>query len=215
MMNAAIAGPRTAIEAQAWIFHAGRLLIGRVEATDKQGRALMTLYSRNGFEEGALTATSAELQHWRRVRKPIFPVPQACTNLADVMLPDSDYGMCDAHLERVLATPRLLDAQAYSAFHGSKGYCRGQSVAMADLVDGLNAKYGQDVMGNPFALPLEDYLALTVRPRGSALVLLCDDYPLDLAVEDWVHAQAHLQAIEIALPVVAGAREMVRDRVYG
>ncbi len=214
--SAARHAPKTQIEACAWVFHRDRLLIGHIASLDKDERALLQLHDRQGVATGApLEQSREEMARWSRVRKPIFPVPQACTNLADVMLPDSDYGMCDAHLERVLATPRLLDAQAYSAFHGSKGYCRGQSVAMADLVDGLNAKYGQDVTDNPFALPLEDYLALTVRPRGSALAFLCDDYPLDLAVEDWMHAQARLQAIETALPVVAGVREMVRDRAYG
>jgi len=203
---------REALEMGAWAFLPDRLLIGHVTSIDMDGRVLVQLHNRLGVAQDELLLSHKGMERWKRVRKPVFPVADVCTNLADVMLPDYDYRMCDAQWARVLAVPRLLDAKAYSQFHAGMGYRDGVSVAMSDLADEMRERFGGDVLRNPFALPLEDYLLLTVRPRNSALAFLCDDYPLDLAVEDWVHAQADVQAS--VCPEQVTQRDVVRDRSY-
>ena len=206
---------RTQIETCAWVFHRDRLLIGHIESVDVNSRALLQLRDRNGVATGALEQSCEEMAYWSRVRKPIFPVPLACTNLSDVMLPDHDYGMCDAHFERILGVHRLLDAQAYLRFHASRGYSMSESVALSDLADAPDAKYGLDVKANPFAMTLEDHLLLNVRPRGTALALLTPEYPLDQAVRAWVHAQASVQRPAHDRQAATRVRDFVRDRSYG
>jgi hypothetical protein len=81
-----------------------------------------------------------------------------------------------------------MNAAAYAKWHASEGYSDGISNRARSESVRRAARYGYCRLGDvpELLLSLKDYCAMRVRPSGVSQFIACREYPLQVAVEDWV-----------------------------
>lgn len=81
-----------------------------------------------------------------------------------------------------------MNALQYLHWHESEGYINGMSVRARRESAERAAKYGKSRLGDvpDDELSLKDYCAAHVRPRGVGRLIAAREYPLSVAVEDWI-----------------------------
>lgn len=197
--SVSVAKVTTTMSPACWAYCLLRGQFGQVVEADGEGAFVVRLATRQGIAADAPTVNvPASFRHdWCRIRKPVLPIPLACRDIDDWLIRDFDFGPSQPNVDALYKLTRLWDLDEFSAFYQSQGMDGGVSVALREQMLAVRCPAGSSHMTRLalLALPLEQFLSVTVRPRGVDSRHSLAPYPLSEAMEDW--AIQHEHAVEI------------------